>query len=177
MAAALLLVALIITMLGSSFMSFQTGDTAAALATGVIGMGLLVGSVMYVLVIQPRRRGKAKDALLQWVLDHRQILQQGQTLIYRGAEVTRDSQLVQYVWVVSVITLSSKMPGRWVVPGSTGARLQATGATLCCLLLGWWGIPWGPVFTVQGLAINVRGGQTLPVAAVLAGEVDIERHR
>ena len=31
--------------------------------------------------------------------------------------------------------------------------------SLITLLLGWWGIPWGPIRTVQALYINLRGGQ------------------
>ena len=33
--------------------------------------------------------------------------------------------------------------------------------TLLTLLVGWWGIPWGPIRTVQSLWINVHGGTDL----------------
>jgi|APTNR8051073442_1049403.scaffolds.fasta_scaffold28012_1 hypothetical protein len=35
------------------------------------------------------------------------------------------------------------------------AGLRAMGLTL---LLGWWGIPWGPFHTVGALATNLKGG-------------------
>lgn len=31
--------------------------------------------------------------------------------------------------------------------------------SLITLLLGWWGIPWGPIRTIQALWINLRGGE------------------
>jgi hypothetical protein len=37
-----------------------------------------------------------------------------------------------------------------------GKRLRR--ATLVTWLLGWWGIPWGPVYTVQALVQNLLGG-------------------
>jgi len=30
--------------------------------------------------------------------------------------------------------------------------------TLLSLIAGWWGIPWGLIFTSQSLYINLRGG-------------------
>jgi len=44
------------------------------------------------------------------------------------------------------------------------------GFTLLSLVLGWWGIPWGPIYTVQSLWVNAQGGRdvTREVAAALA---------
>jgi hypothetical protein len=33
--------------------------------------------------------------------------------------------------------------------------------TLLTLVLGWWGIPWGPIFTAQSLITNFKGGKDL----------------
>jgi len=37
------------------------------------------------------------------------------------------------------------------------------------LLAGWWGIPWGPIWTVQALVTNFRGGKD--VTAEIAGRL------
>jgi hypothetical protein len=29
---------------------------------------------------------------------------------------------------------------------------------------GWWGIPWGPIFTVQSLVVNFKGGKDITAA-------------
>ena len=31
--------------------------------------------------------------------------------------------------------------------------------TLISLLAGWWGIPWGPIYTITSLVTNLRGGK------------------
>jgi len=35
-------------------------------------------------------------------------------------------------------------------------------------VLGWWGIPWGPIYTVQVLLNNLRGGVKQTVGDLLA---------
>jgi hypothetical protein len=27
--------------------------------------------------------------------------------------------------------------------------------------MSWWGIPWGPIYTIQALATNLRGGKNV----------------
>ena len=38
----------------------------------------------------------------------------------------------------------------------TSARL---GYSLLSLVAGWWGVPWGPIFTIQSLWTNLSGGR------------------
>jgi lipopolysaccharide export LptBFGC system permease protein LptF len=37
--------------------------------------------------------------------------------------------------------------------------LKGLGFSLLSFLLGWWGIPWGPIYTVQALWNNFQGGK------------------
>jgi len=36
-------------------------------------------------------------------------------------------------------------------------------ASLKTLLLGWWGIPWGPIYSVQAIFSNLFGGEQPPL--------------
>jgi hypothetical protein len=45
-------------------------------------------------------------------------------------------------------------------------RLKAL-FTMVSLLLGWWGIPFGPIFTVRAVVKNLSGGQVVTVAELL----------
>jgi hypothetical protein len=38
--------------------------------------------------------------------------------------------------------------------------------TLVSLVAGWWGIPWGPIYTVQSIYNNSRGGKDVTQAVV-----------
>lgn len=40
--------------------------------------------------------------------------------------------------------------------------------SLLTVLMGWWGIPWGPIYTVQSLAVNLRGGKDVTAEMVNA---------
>jgi hypothetical protein len=42
-------------------------------------------------------------------------------------------------------------------PGESPVR-QALPYTIVSLLLGWWGIPWGPLHTIEALKTNLNGG-------------------
>jgi hypothetical protein len=33
--------------------------------------------------------------------------------------------------------------------------------TLLTLAAGWWGIPWGPIFSIQSLVTNFKGGKDI----------------
>ena len=42
---------------------------------------------------------------------------------------------------------------------------KGIGWSLLTLVAGWWGIPWGPVFTVQSLWYNMKGGHDITAQA------------
>ncbi|MCF5222984.1 J domain-containing protein [Pseudomonas syringae] len=42
------------------------------------------------------------------------------------------------------------------------AQIQSLKASAISWLLGWWGFPWGPIYTVQALFINMLGGSHPP---------------
>lgn len=49
---------------------------------------------------------------------------------------------------------------------------KGLGFTLLSLLFGWWGIPWGPIYTIGALITNFSGGRdvTQEVSYSLTGQ-------
>ena len=47
---------------------------------------------------------------------------------------------------------------------------KGLGFTLLTLFLGWWGIPWGPIYSIGSISTNLGGGKdvTAAVRAALA---------
>jgi len=86
---------------------------------------------------------------------------------YRGMSVTPDTVLTQYHFVLSLITLSFKVPSRFYVVGQENTAFVNLIYTVSSFLLGWWGIPMGPVFTVQALHSNLKGGNRVTVESIL----------
>ena len=44
--------------------------------------------------------------------------------------------------------------------------------TLLSLLFGWWGIPWGPIYTVSSLYKNLTGGENVTAEVTMAAQGD-----
>lgn len=84
--------------------------------------------------------------------------------------LTDGGRFVFYEFTISIIILTFKRSSDifYVPPGGS---LVAKGLPyiLVSLLLGWWGIPWGPIYTVGTIFTNLNGGQdvTNAVAADL----------
>jgi hypothetical protein len=68
-----------------------------------------------------------------------------------AAEIEQGARLVVYTFVVSVVIMSFKRsPGVKLVRAGENRALKGLPYTLISLLAGWWGIPWGPFWTVKG---------------------------
>jgi hypothetical protein len=77
-----------------------------------------------------------------------------------GFEVQRGGKFVFYYYCVSllVVTFRRASPIYFVRSGesATGKGLPWI---LLTVLLGWWGIPWGLIRSIQFLAVNLKGGK------------------
>jgi hypothetical protein len=49
--------------------------------------------------------------------------------------------------------------------GENGAG-QAISYSLISLVAGWWGIPWGPIWTISTMITNAQGGKDLTLAVL-----------
>jgi len=171
-----LLIAIVVVMLVASVMNFLIGQTTEALSTGFMGVGILIFSSIYLFMVVPARRGKSKDPLLGWILENKTALKHGGTAKYKDHDINENTKLVRYCWVLSVVTLSMKAPGNWLVSGTTRSTLFRMLSIIFNLVFGWWGIPWGPIFTIQSLFINVAGRWKISVSDVLSGSYEVELH-
>lgn len=81
---------------------------------------------------------------------------------YQGIEITPDTQLVSYTYVISVIVMTFRRSTRYYFMEAEHG--QAVAAKLLCILcnltLGWWGFPWGPIWTVKETVCNLINHET-----------------
>ena len=67
--------------------------------------------------------------------------------------------MIIYQWAVSIVLLSFKRPSEIkLVKRGQNAVIAGLPYSLMTVLLGWWGIPWGPIYTVASIWRNTRGG-------------------
>lgn len=83
------------------------------------------------------------------------------------AAVDAGGRFVMYQWTISILITTFRNPTDIIfVPGSSNRILRGLPYTLLTFVAGWWGIPWGPIYTVQSLWQNLSGGKDLTEAVL-----------
>ena len=74
-------------------------------------------------------------------------------------EINRGARFIVYQWAISVVIMSFKRNTGviYVKPGESPA-VRSLPYTLISFFLGWWGIPWGFIYTPQVIYKNLNGG-------------------
>ena len=87
------------------------------------------------------------------------------------AELSQGARFVRYYYAFSVLVMTYRRGSdiRYIRPYKSRVAAGMP-FTFLSLLVGWWGIPWGLIYTVQSVWVNLRGGKdvTEAVMAVLA---------
>jgi hypothetical protein len=75
-------------------------------------------------------------------------------------ELQRGGRFVIFHYAISIIVLSFRRPSAvYFIRSGESTLAKSIGFTILTLLVGWWGIPFGPIFTIQALVTNSRGGK------------------
>ena len=74
--------------------------------------------------------------------------------------IAAGGRFVIYQYAISILILSFKRssPIMFVRPGES-ALAKGIPYCLISLFAGWWGIPWGPIWTIMTLVTNLGGGK------------------
>ena len=85
---------------------------------------------------------------------------EGKSVIQLQKELKRGGKFVVYLWVVSLLVVTFKRPSKihYIAPGES-AFISGLPYTLCSVLFGWWGIPWGLFYTAEAILENLSGGK------------------
>ena len=84
----------------------------------------------------------------------------------------RGARFVMFEYCISLVIMPFKRPTAiYFLRSDERAIGKSYPFILISLLLGWWGIPWGPIYTITSLVTNLGGGRdvTADVMAALAG--------
>lgn len=83
-------------------------------------------------------------------------------------QVLDGGRFVVFQYCVSVLVITfRRSSGVIFLRGNESGAGPALGYSMISLVAGWWGIPWGPIWTVTSLANNIGGGKDV-TEAVLA---------
>jgi len=149
-------------LIGAIFNLF-TGDHANA----VVGLGLAAGLICLSNYMSTQE-GRRAD-FLAWLLEHESAMLENplQAFPYNGDSFCSSSYVTQYSFCTSFLFATFREHTHFFPEDSPDRRQGAFVASLLSLVFGWWGLPWGPVYTVQTLYKNLSGGETVTIRDVL----------
>lgn len=77
--------------------------------------------------------------------------------LYKGLD--EGGKIVIYGYCISLlaVTLRRISPPHYIKPGERPSKYGLR-YNLRSLILGWWGLPWGPVYTIDMIKINLKNG-------------------
>jgi hypothetical protein len=82
-------------------------------------------------------------------------------------EIQRGAKFVLFQYCISVVVLTFRRPSDiYFLRQGENAAVKGLPFTLLSLVAGWWGIPWGPIYTIQSVYNNSRGGKDVTQAVV-----------
>jgi hypothetical protein len=84
------------------------------------------------------------------------------TLADLEARLRQGGRLVIYEYCISFLAVTLRKPSAVILVGPNGRGfVRGLPYTLLSLLLGWWGLPWGLVYTPLAVITNVTGGRNV----------------
>lgn len=87
---------------------------------------------------------------------------EGMSSIVIQEQLDRGARFVQFEYCVSCIVYTyRKTSDVYFIKCDETSFFPSLPWSFCNLLLGWWGLPWGPVRTLQSLITNFAGGKNV----------------
>jgi hypothetical protein len=75
-------------------------------------------------------------------------------------QVANGARFVMFQYTISIVVMSFKRPSDiYFIPAGESAAKHSWKYTALSATLGWWGLPWGIIYTVGSLNRNLRGGK------------------
>jgi hypothetical protein len=91
-------------------------------------------------------------------------------------ELQSGARFVQYQYCVSILVMTFKRgTDIYFIRADESKTVKGLAWTLLTFVAEWWGIPWGPIYTVQSLWVNLRGGHDLTPQAATTLRLPIDK--
>jgi hypothetical protein len=84
-------------------------------------------------------------------------------------ELQRGGKFVTFQYCISILVMTFKRRSNiYFIKADENAIVKGLPFTLLSLFLGWWGIPWGIIYTIETLGINFKGGRDVTQQVISA---------
>ena len=79
-----------------------------------------------------------------------------------NAEIQNGAKFVTFSYCISIVFMTFKRSSDiYFIKTGDSAFKKGLPFTLISLFLGWWGIPWGPIYTLGSFITNLGGGKDI----------------
>ncbi len=86
-----------------------------------------------------------------------------------NSELKKGGRFVIFQYCISVLIMTFKRPSNvYFIKAGESTVGKSFGFNIISLLLGWWGIPWGPIYTIGSLINNFKGGKDVTSEIVVS---------
>jgi hypothetical protein len=155
--------------LGGFVVNLVTGEaTVGDSVAQFLIAGVAVASFLFV-----RKQAREREAFLGYLAGNLDAVRSGAAR-FRDEPLTYATRLREHELVLSFLIVSVRMPTRPAAHGSRAERALRAGCTLVTLIFGWWGVPWGPIWTVRALRRNLGSAGEVTVAELLEGRSTVQ---
>ena len=107
------------------------------------------------------------ERLMAWLAANAEKIRNNNPVYYRSQRITLDTVLVRHHIVFSALIVSTRCATRWMIKDKEPRLKHALSACLYTCFYGWWGLPFGIIWTPIALVKNLAGTTTVRVAELL----------
>lgn len=89
-------------------------------------------------------------------------------------ELAQGARFVIFQYTISIIVMTFRRSSDiYSIRSGENGTIKGLSYTLITFLFGWWGIPWGPIYSLGSLVSNLGGGKnvTKEILAVINGAI------
>lgn len=135
---------------------------------------LILGIVMLLYGLFLHKEDRKRERFLAWVYTHNEQLRT-EAMNYEGAIIDHNTKFVQYQCCLSIWVFSFRRSSSYYIVEHHYTPLISIMFTLLSCLFGWWGIPWGPIYTIGAIKNNIFSKKIeLSTLINMTRDIDIE---
>ncbi|HCL57279.1 MAG TPA: hypothetical protein DHW82_09770 [Spirochaetia bacterium] len=77
-------------------------------------------------------------------------------------ELEKGARFVVFEFCISVLIMTFRRSSDiYFIRNGENTFLKSLQYTLLTFLMGWWGVPWGPIYSIGSLVTNFKGGKDI----------------
>lgn len=102
-----------------------------------------------------------------WIDNNKDRFLNGESLMYEHSQISIETEFFYFETCFSIIFLTINFHSRPLFFEKENRLLVGLIYTVFATVFGWWGIPWGPIYTIKAIWTNVFGGKIIAISDVI----------